>query len=228
VPVYKLDPKIPMFPDPTWANSDGLLAIDGALTPDWLLLAYESGIFPWFNEGDPIMWWSPDPRSVLKTSEVTNSKSMRPYLNNRSYHFKLDTAFEQVMTRCASVPRNGQEGTWITDEMLKAYCELHQIGVAHSAEIWHDNQLIGGLYGVSLGRMFFGESMFSLKPNASKLALIRLCSWLELHEFKWIDCQIHNSHLASMGAKEISRTTFLQKLGQALERDTILGKWSVV
>ncbi len=203
--VYELDPYYMAFPPADHAEDDGLVAMGGELREDWLLTAYAQGLFPWFNEGDPIMWWSPDPRFVLMPSEVRITKSMRTYLNNDSYVFKLDTAFEAVIDRCSEIPRHGQNGTWITRHMKKAYIDLHRIGMAHSAEIWKDGVLIGGLYGVSIGAVFFGESMFSDSANASKLALIKLCQWLEARDFLMIDCQIFSAHLERMGAQLVSR-----------------------
>ncbi len=226
MPLYELDPYHMEFPDPELASEDGLLAIGGELRADWLLTAYESGIFPWFNEGDPYLWWSPDPRFVLFPDQVKVRKSMRPYLNNPSYEFKFDTAFDQVIEACASIPRRGQDGTWLTAEMKLAYQNLHRIGMAHSAEIWKDGSLVGGLYGVSIGKIFFGESMFSLEPNSSKLALIRLCQWLKERSFLILDCQIHSDHLEQMGAELIPRTNFLEILENALDGDTLKGKWT--
>lgn len=227
MPVYELDPYYMVFPPPEDANPDGLLAIGGKLTEDWLLLAYEHGIFPWFSEGDPVMWWSPDPRFILNPKEVKISKSMRPFLNSEKFVFKLDNDFDSVIDRCSNIPRQGQNGTWITTHMKDAYKGLHKIGMAHSAEIWLDEKLIGGLYGVSIGRVFFGESMFSEKPNASKMALIKLCDWLAERDFQMIDCQIYSKHLQSLGADFISRQHFLQKLNYGVEKPSLKGKWKI-
>ncbi len=226
MPLYELDPYHMEFPHPELASDDGLLAIGGELRADWLLTAYESGIFPWFNEGDPYLWWSPDPRFVLFPHLVKIQKSMRTYLNNSSYEFRLDTAFDQVIEACSSVPRRGQDGTWLTNEMKVAYQSLHRIGMAHSAEIWKEGHLIGGLYGVSIGKIFFGESMFSHESNASKLALIRLCQWLDERSFLILDCQVHTDHLEHMGAEHIPRADFLEILENALDGDTLKGKWT--
>jgi leucyl/phenylalanyl-tRNA--protein transferase len=225
--IYELDSYHMAFPPADHANPDGLLAIGGELREDWLLSAYAGGIFPWFNDGDPIMWWSPDPRFVLRPTDVKVKKSMRPFLNNEKYEFRLDTAFEDVIGQCSKVPRNGQNGTWITNHMKSAYIDLHKIGMAHSAEIWLEGKLIGGLYGVSIGKAFFGESMFSLKPNASKLAFIRLCDWLARRSFQIIDCQIYSKHLESLGAKHILRNEFLDILDLSMDGDSLVGKWEV-
>lgn len=225
MPFYELDPYYMAFPPADHANPDGLLAIGGKLTEDWLLMAYQNGIFPWFSEGDPIMWWSPNPRFILRPEKIKVSKSMRPFLNSEQYSFKLDSDFEQVIEECSSIPRQGQNGTWITTHMKNAYIALHRIGMAHSAEIWKDDQLIGGLYGVSIGRMFFGESMFSKKPNASKLALIKLCKWLSKHGFKIIDCQVYSEHLERMGAEYISREFFVELLREGVDQPSLRGNW---
>lgn len=225
--IYELDSDHMAFPPADHANPDGLLAIGGELREDWLLSAYAGGIFPWFNEGDPIMWWSPDPRFVLYPAEVKVKKSMRPFLNNTKYEFKLDTNFEAVISQCAKVPRSGQNGTWITEHMKSAYIDLHKIGMAHSAEIWLEGELIGGLYGVSIGKAFYGESMFSLKPNASKLAFIRLCVWLAKRSFQIVDCQIHSEHLESLGAMHMPRNEFLDILDLSMDGASHVGKWEV-
>jgi leucyl/phenylalanyl-tRNA--protein transferase len=226
MPVFALDEQYVMFPDPEMANSDGLLALGGKLTPEWLILAYEMGIFPWFNEGDPILWWSVDPRSVLFPAEVHVSKSMRPYLNSEDYAFSFDTAFEEVIRHCSEAPGRGTKNTWITEEIVDAYLMLHDIGLAHSAEIREKGKLVGGLYGVSLGKAFFGESMFSLKNNMSKLAFIRLAENLDQRGFHFIDCQVHTKHLERLGAKPIPRKTFLQMLRGALMEEAEKGTWT--
>lgn len=227
MPVFALDENTLLFPDPRLANEDGLLAVGGKLSADWLLLAYENGIFPWFNEGDPILWWSVDPRSVLLPNEVHMQKSMRPYLNSDKFEFRLDTEFETVVDLCAKSPGRGKEHTWISKEMADAYLELHELGFAHSAEIWKGNELVGGLYGVSLGSVFFGESMFSLEKNMSKLALIRLANFLVDENFKFIDCQVPTDHLERMGAKPVERDKFLNMLKEALHDPTMRGQWKL-
>ncbi len=213
------------FPPPDHADEDGLLAIGGELREDWLLLAYQSGIFPWFNEGDPILWWSPDPRFILEPDQVRIHKSMRKTLNDGSYAFSLDAAFNEVIDRCAEIPREGQNGTWITRHMKEAYKKLHKQGMAHSAEVWFGQQLVGGLYGVSIGGAFFGESMFSQMPNASKFALIKLAQWLNEREFHFIDCQIYSKHLENLGAQPIPRAEFLEMLDVAMDEPTYVGRW---
>lgn len=227
MPVYRLEEDVLCFPPAAEANQDGLLAMGGKLTADWLLTAYASGIFPWFNAGEPILWWSPDPRMVLDPNRVHLSKSMRPILNNPEYEFRLDSAFDAVMTQCAVANRREHDGTWITDQMCEAYSKLHKLGMAHSAEIWKDEVLVGGLYGVAIGGVFYGESMFSRVPNTSKLCLIRLCRWLIDKGIKIIDCQIYSEHLARMGAVEIPRVAFLKEIKKALKNPTLKGKWKV-
>ncbi|GAB5606321.1 leucyl/phenylalanyl-tRNA--protein transferase [Sideroxyarcus sp. TK5] len=189
-------------------NPNGLLAAGGDLAPARLLDAYRHGIFPWFGEGDPILWWSPDPRMVLFPGEFKLSKSLRKTLRRGAYQLRTDTAFEQVMRACAA-PRDGQDGTWIQEGMVRAYCELYRLGCAHSVETWMDGELVGGLYGISIGRMFYGESMFSRRADASKIALAHLCAQLQRWGFGMIDCQMNTAHLASLGAREIPRQAFV-------------------
>ncbi|OHC85995.1 MAG: leucyl/phenylalanyl-tRNA--protein transferase, partial [Sideroxydans sp. RIFOXYD2_FULL_59_7] len=194
---------------------NGLLAAGGGLSPERLLDAYRHGIFPWFGEGDPILWWSPDPRMVLIPAEFRCSHSLRKTLRRGAYQLRTDTAFEQVMRACAA-PRDGQNGTWIQEEMVHAYCALHGLGYAHSVETWMGGELVGGLYGVSLGRMFYGESMFSRRTDASKIALAHLCAQLQRWGFGMIDCQMNTAHLASLGAREIPRKEFLSRLQELI------------
>ncbi|MGB6037904.1 MAG: leucyl/phenylalanyl-tRNA--protein transferase, partial [Cryomorphaceae bacterium] len=227
MPVYELDSEYLLFPNPTDACEDGLLAVGGLLREDWVLRAYEMGIFPWFNQDDPILWWSVDPRSVLFFENLRIQKSMRPYLNAKKYLFTLDTAFEEVMKSCANAPGRGKSHTWITDELIQVYTSLHRMGVAHSAEVWEDGNLVGGLYGVGLGRAFFGESMFSCEKNMSKLAFIRVCKYLEAKNYDFVDCQVPTAHLESLGAKNIPRTDYLKRLEKALEVPTDVGKWKI-
>ena len=189
---------------------NGLLAAGGSLDAQRLLEAYRHGIFPWFNAGEPILWWSPDPRMVLFPEEFKMSRSLRKTLRHKDYEIRTDSAFEQVMRACAA-PRDGQ-GTWINEDMITAYTELHNMGVAHSVETWINGQLAGGLYGISIGRMFYGESMFSHRPNASKIALAHLCAQLARWDFEMIDCQMSTPHLAALGAREIPRAEFIQRL----------------
>ena len=194
---------------------NGLLAAGGNLQPERLLDAYRQGIFPWFSAGDPILWWSPDPRMVLFPAEFRISHSLAKTLRRGNYEVRTDTAFEQVMRACAR-PREGQEGTWIQEEIIAAYVRLHHMGLAHSVETWMDGRLVGGLYGVSLGRMYYGESMFSTQTDASKIALAHLTAQLRRWNFGMIDCQMNTAHLASLGAREIPRRQFLMRLQELI------------
>lgn len=225
MPVFLLNEEL-FFPDPALANEDGLLAIGGELDPARLLLAYESGIFPWYSPPDPALWWSPDPRCVVYTDRVKVSKSMRNVLNRKPFEITFDQAFLRVIDACSKVDRKNQNGTWITNEVKTSYHALHELGIAHSVEAWNDGELVGGLYGVSLGTMFFGESMFATVSNASKVAFISLCRVLHDLGFELIDCQIYNDHLGSLGAELINRTLFLDKLHAALENPTRKGSWA--
>lgn len=200
------------FPPAEMADEEGLLAIGGDLSTERLLLAYRSGIFPWYNEDEPICWWSPNPRFVLYPAELKISNSMKTVLQNGKYRFTTNRAFTQVIQNCKTVSRNAQDGTWISPAMLKAYTILHELGHAHSAETWQDGELIGGLYGIRLGKLFFGESMFSLKPNASKFAFINYVRLLQKENVQLIDCQLHTNHLESLGARMIPREFFTQIL----------------
>lgn len=202
------------FPPVEDADEDGLLAIGGDLTPARLLLAYRSGIFPWFNDDDPIYWWSPDPRFVLYPSQLKISKSMQQVVKKQTFQFSTNKAFKAVIHACSTTPRNGQNGTWITNEMQDAYLHMHQLGYAHSAEAWLNDKLVGGLYGIRLGNVFFGESMFSHVSNASKFAFIHYVQQLEKENVQLIDCQLHTHHLKSLGAAMIPRKTFMQHLQQ--------------
>jgi len=217
----------PCFPDPSGANADGLLCVGGKLDLDWLLEAYTKGIFPWYGEGDPILWWSPDPRCILFPEKVKVSHSMRNVINRPLFHWTMDTCFERVIQACASAKRQEQSGTWITNEMKAAYLDLHKAGYAHSVEVWSGGQLAGGLYGVSIGAAFFGESMFSMVPNASKYGLIKLCGWLADRDFKLIDCQMTTPHLLSMGAETCAFSDFQARLAKAVAKATKKGCWRV-
>lgn len=198
------------FPDHHQATKDGLLAIGGDLSLKRLIHAYSIGIFPWFNDEEPILWWSPDPRFVLFPEELKVSKSMKQFMRNTTYNITQNTAFKQVIDQCAKVKREDQLGTWIGNSMVEAYVDLHKAGFAKSIEVWEGNELVGGLYGVDLGNnVFCGESMFSLKSNSSKMAFI----WLAKNgDYRLIDCQLHTKHLESLGAKHISRQEFLRHL----------------
>ncbi|MDC7222552.1 MAG: leucyl/phenylalanyl-tRNA--protein transferase [Spirochaetales bacterium] len=214
------------FPDPSTADSDGLIGVGGNLSPGMLLSAYSQGIFPWFNEGEPILWWSLDPRFVLYPRNIRISRSMKKLIKKKEYTVTLDRDFPAVIRQCKEIRRRGQGGTWITDEMENAYLRLHREGYAHSVEVWRDDQLTGGLYGVSLGAVFFGESMFSLEPNCSKLGLIYLARTLAELDFDMIDCQQHTAHLGTMGAEDVPRKTFLFELNRALAKQkTWKGNW---
>jgi len=204
---------------------NGLLAAGGDLSAPRLLDAYRHGIFPWFSPGEPILWWSPDPRMVLFPPEIRISRSFAKVLRNTRYEVRCDSAFEQVMRACAA-PRDEQGGTWISEEMIAAYCTLHRLGYAHSLETWIDGQLAGGLYGIGIGRMFYGESMFSRASNASKIALAHLARQLERWQFGMIDCQMNTPHLASLGAREIPRSEFLARL-QELVNYTPVNDWTL-
>ncbi|HWZ15801.1 MAG TPA: leucyl/phenylalanyl-tRNA--protein transferase [Mucilaginibacter sp.] len=206
--IFRLDDRL-LFPDPELAEPDGLLAVGGDLSTERLLLAYQNGIFPWYSDDTPILWYSPHERFVLFPAELKISKSMRQLLRSDKFRITVDTSFEKVITACASVMRNGQDGTWITGEMKAAYIKLHQEGFAHSVEVWEQNNLVGGLYGIKTGAVFCGESMFSLVSNASKAALIHLC---QSGLYQLIDCQVHTGHLASMGARLISRKEYMDVL----------------
>ncbi|MCX7921513.1 MAG: leucyl/phenylalanyl-tRNA--protein transferase [Clostridia bacterium] len=221
MPVFQLTEEL-VFPHPDLADEDGILAVGGDLSIDRLLLAYCNGIFPWFSEGEPILWWSPDPRFVLFPSDINISKSMNKFLKKSRYRVTFDTSFEKVITLCGELRT---EGTWINDEMIEAYCALHRLGFAHSVETWHEDRLVGGLYGVSLGRCFFGESMFSTMDNASKTALITLSQSLLERNFLMIDCQVYSKHLESMGAVNLERKEFLKYLEKSLCYETLRGSW---
>jgi len=201
-----------IFPPLETADENGLLAIGGDLSSERLLLAYRSGIFPWYNEDEPICWWSPDPRFVLYPGDLKISSSMRTVLQNGKFRFTINRAFTQVIQNCKTVPRKGQDGTWISPAMQKAYTHLHEMGYAHSAEAWLEGQLAGGLYGIRLGNIFFGESMFSLEPNASKFAFINYVKQLQNENVHLVDCQLHTNHLESLGARMINRKLFAKTL----------------
>jgi leucyl/phenylalanyl-tRNA--protein transferase len=203
---------------------DGLLAAGGDLSPERILAAYHQGIFPWFNPGEPILWWCPNPRTVIYPEQLHISRSLRKTLRQQIYRVTLDTAFTQVITACAQ-PRTGASGTWISAEIIAAYSRLHRMGFAHSVEVWRDNELVGGLYGIALGRMFFGESMFSRADNASKVGFAHLSQQLMAWDFPLIDCQVANNHLFSLGATEISRAAFQKMLVDFTQRPPLLGTW---
>ena len=209
MPYYELIDE-PIFPPPSHAEPDGLLAIGGDLSVERLLLAYSSGIFPWFNEEDPILWWSPDPRFILNPKDLKVSRSLEKMMRQGRFEIRVDSAFEDVMRGCGDTRKEG--GTWITDAMIKAYCRLHELGFAHSVEAWQEDKLAGGLYGICLGRCFFGESMFTNISNASKVAFVTMVRELERLEFELVDCQMPSGHLKSLGAAGIPRQIFLERL----------------
>lgn len=218
------------FPPLEFAMRDpnGLLAVGADLSPERLLDAYRRGIFPWYSDGDPILWWSPDPRMVLDPAAVRITRSLHKVLRNRGYAVRFDTAFADVIDACAA-PRPDQPGTWITAEVRAAYRSLHELGYAHSIETWIDGALAGGLYGVAIGRMFYGESMFARQRDASKIALVHLCRYLEARGYGMVDCQMHTGHLESLGARPIPRDEFLQRLKTLLDYSQPpsmpVGKW---
>lgn len=213
------------FPDPATAPGDGPLAFGGDLTPGRLLSAYSQGIFPWYDDSVPILWWSPDPRFVLLPEELRVPRSMRRAARRGRFALTLDHAFDAVVAACAKAPRPGQEGTWITREMAEAYGGLHRLGCAHSVEAWLDGELVGGLYGICLGEVFFGESMFHRVPEAAKVALLRLVEELRRRDVGLVDCQQETEHLARFGARPMPRGEFLERLDEALARPTARGPW---
>lgn len=213
MPVYLLDDDL-WFPPVTAALPDGLLAVGGDLSPGRLLLAYHNGIFPWYNADEPPMWWCPDPRFVLLPEELKVSKSMQKVIARQEFEFKVDTAFAQVIGNCRHIYRKDQDGTWISHEVAAAYTRLHTMGYAHSAEAWQGGELVGGLYGIRLGSVFFGESMFSRVSNASKFAFLQWVQRLRADGVRLIDCQVHTGHLESLGARMIPREEFVGMLGR--------------
>ncbi len=224
MPIFRLVDD-PVFPPPDYADASGLVAVGGDLTSERLLEAYRVGIFPWYSADQPILWWSPDPRFILELEEFKISRSLRKTLNKRVFQVTFDRAFEDVIHACANTARAGQSGTWITREMEEAYIHLHGLGFAHSVETWFRAELVGGLYGISLGKAFFGESMFYRKTDASKVALATLVAQLKSWDFHFIDAQMTTDHMVSLGAKEISRRIFLKRLRSALRHPTRRGKW---
>lgn len=227
MPVFWLSEKDLSFPNPELANEDGILAIGGDLSLDRLLVAYNCGLFPWYNPEDPILWWSPDPRFVLFPEELKIAKSMRSYFNQKKFTVTFDQNFGEVIRNCKTQKRKGQSGdTWISADMIAAYEKLHEAGFAHSVEVWKDSELVGGLYGVSLGKIFFGESMFSKASNASKFGFITLVKYLTAKGFKLIDCQQETKHLTSLGGRNLSRSAFLKIIKENQNEPTTPGSWS--
>jgi leucyl/phenylalanyl-tRNA---protein transferase len=224
MPIRALGRKL-VFP-PLDQAEDGLLAVGGDLSPERLLVAYRSGIFPWYDETLPILWHSPDPRCVLRVDRIHVGRSLRRVVAHGTYDIRYDTVFERVIRACQKTPRPGQDGTWITEEMAQAYLVLHAMGYAHSIEAWQEGELAGGLYGVSLGRLFFGESMFAWKPNASKVALVHLAERVGRWGFPLIDAQVPTPHTVAMGAEEWPRATFIEVLRRELAHPTRRGSWT--
>ena len=222
--VFLLTDKI-VFPPPHLASGEGLLAIGGDLSRERLLLAYRMGIFPWFSDDEPILWWSPDPRLVLYPREIRISKTLKKIIRKGVFTVTVDSAFVRVINQCAQIRLENNQGTWIVEDMIDVYCKLHESGFAHSVEAWRQGELAGGLYGVSLGRCFFGESMFTRVSNASNVALVTLVEYLNKLSFDMVDCQLTTEHLLRLGAREIPRARFLKQLEESLKAPTKKGKW---
>lgn len=224
MPIFSLTDKIE-FPPVELADSIGILARGGDLSLERMLEAYSHGIFPWFGERQPILWWSPDPRYVIFSENLHISRSMRKILRQHRFEIRYDTQFRKVLEECANIPRKHESGTWLTDDLIEAYVRLHKYGVCHSAEAWQGDRLVGGLFGVCIGRYFSGESMFTRVSNASKAAFLTLAQKLFSLGFRFIDCQTRTSHLISLGATAIPRTKFMELLQEALTYETLLGNW---
>ena len=223
--IFQLNDEEYTFPAASMANKDGLLAFGGDLSPERLIAAYANGIFPWYSEEEPLLWWSLDPRLVIRPGEMRVSKSLRHTIRSGRFECRIDTDFEGVMRHCAQMPRDEQDGTWITDEMIEAYVELHRMGLAHSFETYHEGEMVGGLYGVSLGLLFCGESMFHCMTDASKVAFFHLHAFLKDHGFKLIDCQQETKHLVSLGAYCVSREEYLDEIKRLVLEPTLKGNW---
>jgi len=226
VTVYRIPDDELIFPNPSEAEPSGLLGVGGDLRPRRLLLAYANGIFPWYSDGQPILWFSPDPRCVLEPAKLHIGRSLRKSIKKRHFDVRMDTNFEAVIDGCKATPRPGQEGTWITADMRNAYIRLHELGYAHSVEVWDGEDLVGGLYGVAIGGLFAGESMFSHASDASKTALVWLVRQLERWGFGLIDAQVHTHTLEKMGAEEISRENYLEQISTLIDRASRPGPWS--
>lgn len=223
--IYPLSRDPEAFPDPRLASDEGLLAYGGDLSTPRLLAAYKKGIFPWFSKGDPILWWSPNPRLLLYPHHFIVRKSFRRVLRSGKFTVRFDERFSDVIRYCAQVPRKGQQSTWIVSEMVEAYLRLHEEGYAHSVEVYQEGELVGGLYGVAYGKAFFGESMFSLVPDASKVAFKALSDVLGSRGYDFIDCQMKTDHMVRLGAEEVERNRFLDALEETIEKPTDLGTW---
>ena len=235
MPIYMLQDEVLDFPPVSQSTKDGLLAIGGDLSPERLLVAYSSGIFPWYNEGEPILWWSLDPRMVMKPNDLKMTKSLWKTIESNKYSCSFDTDFEGVIRACATVPRTDDQieeeedkdepSTWISEDMIAAYCELHDMGFAHSVEVYQDNELVGGLYGVSIGKIFCAESMFHTKAEASKVALYNLCQFMTRNNLELIDSQQETGHMKRMGASPIPRKEFMKLLKALVKNETLVGNW---
>lgn len=225
MPVYRLTSEL-IFPHPELSDENGLLAVGADLSEERLLLAYSMGIFPWYSDDAPILWWSPDPRLVLKPGEIRISRSLKQTIKRGAYDITFDRDFASVIKNCAGAKRKDEPGTWITRDMIKAYTRLHESGYAHSVEAWHNNKLAGGLYGISLGSAFFGESMFTKERDASKVAFVTLAQQLDHWHYTLIDCQVTTGHLKRFGAREVPRKEFLRMLKKSLSSPTHKGKWN--
>lgn len=225
MPIFRLNNEL-VFPDPSYAEEEGVLAIGGDLSVDRLILAYANGIFPWPRANAPLLWWSPDPRMVLYPKDFKASKSLMQLVRSNKYTFTYDKDFASVIRECATIPRHGQDGTWITKDMLKAYLRMHREGFAHSVETWYEGKLVGGLYGISLGKVFFGESMFFKMRDASKFAFYHLVTILNKWNFELIDAQQDTPHMRSMGAISIARDEFMSILEDAVSQPTYKGNWN--
>ena len=234
IPSEKIKPSMPVFylsdehifPQPNLAEKEGLLAVGGDLSEERLLLAYHMGIFPWYSDEEPVLWWSPDPRLVLYPEEIKVSKTLEKIIKKEKFYITMDQAFAMVISECAQIRAENNEGTWIGEDMIKAYCGLHESGYAHSVEAWYKGELAGGLYGVSLGKSFFGESMFTRISNASNVAFVKLVEYLKELSFDMIDCQVRTEHMIRFGAREIQRDRFLQQLKKSFDVPTRKGRWS--
>ena len=224
MPVFQLSDE-PIFPLPEMAEPDGLLAVGGDLSPERLLKAYSMGIFPWYSQGDPILWWSPSPRLILDLEDFKISRRLQRLIGQGRFRVTVDQAFSEVIRSCAKTPRPLGDGTWVTPEMIEAYCHLHELGYAHSIESWVGDELAGGLYGVAIAKVFFGESMFASVTDSSKVALAALVAQIKKWDFDFIDCQVKTDHLISLGAKEISGEEFRTRLARAVNRPSRKGKW---
>ena len=225
--LYQLNDDDCFFPPADRANEDGLLAFGGDLSPQRLIVAYANGIFPWYSEDEPLLWWSLDPRLIIRPGEMKVSKSLKRTLKSGKFDNKIDTNFRSVMLYCAETPRKDQDGTWIQDEMVEAYSHLHELGIAHSFETYLDGELVGGLYGIAIGQVFFGESMFHTVTDASKVAFYQLHQFLQEHGFKLIDCQQETNHLMSLGAYTIPRSEFLDELKVLTREASLVGNWGL-